>query len=574
MAGELAGVNRSSMKVSDYIVEFLYAQGVRNVYLLIGGMITHLVDSLGRQRRIKIINMHHEQSAAFAAEGSARISGVPGIAMATSGPGATNLITGIGSCYYDSYPAIFITGQVNVNEQKGNLEVRQLGFQETDIVSMVAPITKAAWRVKFPNELPNILDMAFLVACSGRPGPVLIDIPMDIQRADIVAPIYPVNIGEDVFEDDTVPNLLADIQTAKRPLILAGGGIRSARVIDQFRQFVELVKVPVVNSLMGTDVLSYNNPLRIGMIGTYGNRWANLAISYSDFLLVLGSRLDIRQTGVNTIAFKGDRIIYHVDCEPGEINNRVKGCHAILADLRSFLDEAIKQSSSQTFQERYEWLDKINALRNKWPDTDEINNISGINPNSLMHQISKASTQATSYIIDVGNHQMWAAQSLELESHQRFITSGGMGAMGFALPTSIGVSIASGEPVVLIAGDGGFQLNIQELHTIVRNELPIKMIVINNRSLGMVRQFQQSYFDERYISTYWGYSPPDFVKVARSYGISAHSIVKSEEIQTGLDRMWQNPKLPYLLEVSINPLANAYPKIAFGHTIAEMEPLI
>ena len=563
------------MKASDYIVEFLYAQGVQQVFLLIGGMITHLVDSINRQGKIQIINVHHEQAAAFAAEGVARVTGVPGVAMATSGPGATNLITGIGSCFFDSYPVIFITGQVNLNEQKGERKIRQFGFQETDIVSIVTPITKAAWRVNSAAELPEILENAFVLSCSGRPGPVLLDIPMDVQRMDITSPIKKVTLEYDAFNHEIVSSLLTDLRSAKRPLILAGGGIRSGQAIDQFRKLVAKVKVPVVNSLMAVDALPFNNLHRIGMLGSYGNRWVNLAVSRSDFLLILGSRLDIRQTGANTAAFKGDRIIYHVDCEQGELNNRIQGSFTILAHLSPFLDEVIKQSHNQKFDERHEWLNEIGDLKSKWPDTAELKDIPGINPNSLMHQISNESKTATSFIVDVGNHQMWAAQSLEIASHQRFITSGGMGAMGFALPTAIGVALASpNQPVIMIAGDGGFQLNIQELQTVVRNNLPIKMIILNNHSLGMVRQFQQSYFGERYQSTYWGYSAPDFVKVAQAYGIAASVISNPEQVQTALELMWQNPKSPYLLEVSIDTFANAYPKLAFGHTIAEMEPFV
>lgn len=563
------------MKAADYIVEYLYTQGVQSVFLLIGGMITHLVDSLHNKGKIHIINMHHEQAAAFAAEGTARINGVPGIAMATSGPGATNLITGIGSCYFDSYPAIFITGQVNVNEQKGDREIRQLGFQETDIVSIVKPITKAAWRVKSASELPEILEKAFVISCSGRPGPVLIDIPMDVQRGDISTPICPVTYKRDELVNANIPEMLTDLQAAKRPLILAGGGIRSARVIDQFRELVDAVKVPVINSLMAVDALPYNNPLRIGLLGSYGNRWVNLAVSRSDFLLVLGSRLDIRQTGADIVAFKGERKIYHVDCELGELKNRIQDSINILAYLDTFLNEAVKQSFHRKFRERHEWLEEIRHLREEWPDTAELSNIPGINPNSLMHHISKASHKAVAFIIDVGNHQMWAAQSLELDAHQRFMTSGGMGAMGYALPTAIGVSIASpGQPVVVIAGDGGFQLNIQELQTVIRNKLPIKMIILNNHSLGMVRQFQQSYFNQRYQSTYWGYTTPDFTRVAQAYGIAAHCIARPEEIQSGLEMMWHNPGEAFLLEVTIDTSVNAYPKLAFGHTIADMEPFV
>ena len=563
------------MKVSDYIADFLYAQGVNCVFEVVGGMITHLVDSLNRQGKIKIVSMHHEQAAAFAAEAMSRIVGVPGVAMATSGPGATNLLTGIGSCYFDSTPAIFITGQVNLKEQKGERPIRQLGFQETDIVSMAAPITKAVWRVQSLEDIPLILEQAFTCALSGRPGPVLIDIPMDIQGAEVSAKIPMEVSGTDGEEPDSqaIDEMFTDLRAATRPLILAGGGIRSARVANLFRKFVDQVKVPVVNSLMAVDVLPYDHRLRVGMIGTYGNRWANLAIGHADFLLVLGSRLDIRQTGSDTDAFKGNRKIYHVDCEAGEINNRLKGCKAILAHLRPFLSEALRSSAGNTFSERIEWLDEIAELRRLWPDTEELDGTLGINPNKFLHQLSRTSGRATAFIIDVGQHQMWAAQSLDLSDTQRFLTTGGMGAMGFALPAAIGAAMANpDEPVVMIAGDGGFQINIQELQTIVRNHLPVKMIVLNNRCYGMVRQFQQSYFDERYQSTLWGYSAPDFVQVARAYGIAGQTVKSPVEVLPALEGMWLDPKAPFILQVMIDTFTNVYPKIAFGHPMTEMEP--
>ncbi len=563
------------MKVSDYIADFLYAQNVKCVFELVGGMITHLIDSLNRQGKIQIVSVHHEQAAAFAAEAMARITGVPGVAMATSGPGATNLLTGIGSCYFDSIPAVFITGQVNLKEQKGNRPIRQLGFQETDIVSMAVPITKAVWRVQSPEDIPLILEQAFACALSGRPGPVLIDIPMDIQRSEITAKISKQVFGADAAEYDNqaINDMVLNLKASQKPLILAGGGLRSARVVSLFRKFVDQVKVPVVNSLMAVDVLPYTHPLRVGLIGSYGNRWANLAIGRADFLLVLGSRLDIRQTGSDVDAFKGDRKIYHIDCEAGEINNRLKGCKAILAHLRPFLSEALKSFAGSTFPERIEWLDEISELRRLWPDTKELDGTPGVNPNKFLHQLSQASRQATAFTIDVGQHQMWAAQSLDLNDTQRFLTTGGMGAMGFALPAAIGAAIATrNEPVVMISGDGGFQINIQELQTIVHHHLPIKMIILNNRCCGMVRQFQQSYFDERYQSTLWGYSAPDFVQVAQAYGIAGRTVRGPDEVQLALAAMWLDPNAPFLLQVMIDTYTNVYPKIAFGHPITEMEP--
>ncbi len=565
------------MKVSDYIANFLYAQGVNHVFELVGGMITHLVDSIGQAGNIKIISVHHEQAGAFAAEACARMTGVPGVALATSGPGATNLLTGIGSCYFDSVPVVFITGQVNRSEQKENRLIRQLGFQETDIVSMVQPITKAAWLVREPERIPDLLADAFMLALSGRPGPVLLDIPMDVQRADIVVDA-PTRVSPQPArkpDPNIIERLFSDLQQAQRPLILIGGGLRSGRAETPFRRLVDLLNVPIVNSLMAMDCLPYTHRLRVGMIGTYGNRWANLAIGRADFLVVLGSRLDVRQTGSETDLFKGGRIIYHVDCEEGEINNRVKGCFAIHSDLSEFLVQAtdwwIRSSGEKDCSA---WLEEIVELRNQWPDTEELVQVSGINPNQLMHQISTISTPAAAFVVDVGQHQMWAAQSLELLEKQRFITSGGMGAMGFALPSSIGVAISSGvhQPVVMIAGDGGFQLNIQELQTIIHHRLPIKMIIVNNQCHGMVRQFQQSYFDERYHSTYWGYSSPDLAKVAEAYGIKSKTVSASSEIPAALDKMWEDVDAPFLLQVMIDMFTNTYPKIAFGCPMTEMEP--
>jgi acetolactate synthase-1/2/3 large subunit len=539
-------------------------------------MITHLLDAIHRQGEINLVSCHHEQSAAFAADALARVTGRPGVAMATSGPGAINLLTGIGTCYFDSTPAIFITGQVNTHEKKRNKPIRQQGFQETDIVSIAHPITKAAWRVNSPREVPDILERAYNVSLSDRPGPVLIDIPMDVQGSEIDSPM-PVRLSSPVIKSPNkkfIIELLKKLSSAKRPLILAGGGIHSARASELFRNFVEKVKIPVVNSLMAVDILPYDHHLRLGMIGTYGNRWANKAIGSSDFLLVIGSRLDIRQTGADTKAFKNDKIIYHIDCEEGEINNRIKGCRTILAHIQPFLAMTAEISAQYKLPDHSDWLKKIINLKQSWPDISELKGITGINPNKFMHLLSKKSNLAAAFVVDIGQHQMWAAQSLELGADQRFITSGGMASMGFALPASLGASLAyPGQPVVLVAGDGGFQLNIQELETIIKNNLPIKIVVINNECYGMVRQFQESYFNKRYQSTYWGYSAPDFSKIAQAYGIQALTIDKPKDVISGLKQMWKDPQTPFLLQVMINPLVNTYPKIAFGLPITEMEPL-
>ena len=564
------------MKVSDYIVAFLESKGVTVVFELSGGMITHLLDSFCQHGKIHVVSMHHEQGAAFAADAFGRMTGIPGVALATSGPGAINLLTGVGSCHFDSSPAVFITGQVNRHEQKGDRPIRQLGFQETDIVSMAQPITKAAWRVKTTEEIPAIFERAFDLATEGRPGPVLVDIPMDIQRAEISAPIPAAGrrVPASVAPDESFwKRLGGQLGAAQRPLILVGGGVRSGRAAGLLREFVTQAGIPVVHSLMGVDVLPYAHPLRVGMIGSYGNRWANWAVGSSDFLLVLGSRLDVRQTGSETQSFKSGRIIVHVDCDAGEINSRVMECEPVVSQLKDFLAAGLRWLKDFSLTEKTGWLAEISARRREWPDEREVADVAGINPNELMHAISRASQKVGVYVADVGQHQMWAAQSLELTDRQRFLTSGGMGSMGFGLPAAVGAAFACPQqPVVLIAGDGGFQCNIQELQTVVRNQLPLKLVVLNNHCHGMVRQFQQSYFDSRYQSTLWGYSTPDFVKVAAAYGLEGRRIQSFDEVAEALRWLWSAPQSPMLLEVSIESSANVYPKMAFGRPITEMEP--
>lgn len=562
------------LKVSDYIAQFIAERGVTRVYELVGGMITHLIDSIQQDGRVELVSMRHEQAAAFAADATGRLTGVPGVAMATSGPGAVNLLTGVGSCYLDSSPAVFLTGQVNRHEQKGTRPIRQLGFQETDIVAMAEPITKAAIRVGSPEEVPGLLRWAFDHAVEGRPGPVLLDLPMDVQgsRIEVPAPDAREAPTRTLPRGEDIDALLADLGRAERPMVLVGAGARASQAIEPLRRLVERLGVPVVNSLLAVDALPHDHPMRFGLIGSYGNRWANMAVGRADFLLVLGSRLDIRQTGSEVEWFKGERVIHHVDIDPAEINNRVPGCRAVPADVGAYV-EAVLERGEMAVPDYGAWVEELVELRRSWPDTEEQRGTEGINPNAFMHALSAGSRNASAYVVDVGQHQQWAAQSLELESHQRFLTSGGMGAMGFGLPAAIGGSRALGGEVVMIAGDGSFQLNIQELETVVHGGLPIKLVVLDNGCHGMVRQFQQAYFAERYQSTWWGYSAPDFVSVARAYGIDALRIEDPDEISSGIDALWANPRAPFLLQVMIDPLANAYPKLAFGRPITEMEPL-
>jgi acetolactate synthase I/II/III large subunit len=554
-------------KVSDFIVKYLQAQGVEHVFELAGGMIVPLLDS-ARTAGLPLVSMHHEQAAGFAAEGMARVTGVPGVAFATSGPGATNLLTAIGSCYFDSTPAVFITGSVARNEMKGDRSVRQLGFQETDIVAMAKPVTKSAFRLMDGEDVKQALDVAFSTARSGRPGPVLIDIPIDVQTTEMGSDneAVEVDVARQAVRPHEIALALSALGRATRPLVLVGGGCAGK---DYVRMALECLNVPVVNSLMGTDVLGWDHPLRYGLIGSYGNRWANHAIAECDYLLVLGSRLDIRQTGTDVKGF-ADRVIFQVDADANEMNQRITGVNTICADVSEFCRLLVDASFPHS---ALRWTNHLDEMRAKWPDIAELKDIKGINPNVFMRLLgTRADRVAADFVIDVGQHQMWAAQSLRFSTGARFLTSGGMGAMGFALPAAIGAAFASPDPVVVIAGDGGFQLNLQELQTIVHHKLPVKMVVLNNHAHGMVRQFQDAYFGGRRQSTVDGYSAPYFPDIAMAYGIhNANWINRVEEVDDGLDRLFET-KGPALLQVDIDVNTNVYPKLAFGRPITDMEP--
>lgn len=568
------------MKATDYIARTLADKGVKFVFELTGGMITHLLDSLAREDRIRIVSCHHEQSAAFAAEAVARLTGIPGVALATSGPGATNLLTGIGSCYFDSVPAVFITGQVNTTELRPRKDMRQSGFQEADIVAIAGPLTKAAWMVDDAGDLPAALERAFAIARAGRPGPVLLDVPMDVQRAEISPPS---GRGEDLEPRmETSPSVasaavrmaLDTMASATRPLILAGGGIRAAGAAEALRSFASLTGIPVVTSLMGLDALPYGQPERVGMIGSYGNRWANLALRRSDALLVLGSRLDVRQTGSDVAAFAAGKRIVRVDVDPAELGARLLDAFTVHRDVGDFLRAALSELHGTSAVNRLAtWAAEIAGLRAKWPDIDEYVSIDGINPARFMHQLSQASGSARTYVVDVGQNQMWAAQSLELDEDQRFLTSGGMGAMGFGLPAAIGAALAAGgRPVVGVSGDGGLQVNLQELETVARLELPIKLIVLNNRCLGMVRQFQDDYFDSRRQSTVVGYGCPDFVTVAEAFEIPARTLGEEAQVVAALEWLWADETRPALLEVNLSQRSCVSPKVQFGNPVHRMSP--
>lgn len=570
------------MKTSDIIADSLKSLDIDIAFVVAGGMITHLLDSFAK-KNIRIINNYHEQASAFCVFGASKATNSPFIALATSGPGATNLLTGIGSCYFDSVPSIFITGQVNTHEKKENLKIRQLGFQETDICSMAKPITKAAYEITENSNIYSIVQEAYKVAISGRPGPVLIDIPMNIQSNFVSnhskKEINPKNTHrkQRVCRDSELEIVFDAIQTSRKPLILAGRGISCAKSNEALYRFIQHTRIPVVKSLLGIDTYNEDDNFNVGFIGSYGNRWANIAIGDCDLLIVMGSRLDIRQTGARLDIFDKKKII-HIDIDSNEINNRLKNCIGINSHLANFLYSFESRFSLSSFEEKIDWINEIHSNKKKWPSSKEQKlSESQINPNTFIELLSKnlSPEDIAFYSADVGSHQMWVAQSLVLRKNQRFITCGGMGAMGSAIPAAIGASLSLNKVRGLVfTGDGSVQMNIQELQTIVHHKLPITIIIFNNRSLGMIRQFQDSYFESNYQSTVLGYSAPDFVKIGEAYGIKSIAIENSSKLEENLKSIRAHiiSSKPLLIEVQIPMEYNALPKIAFGRTIKEMEP--
>jgi acetolactate synthase-1/2/3 large subunit len=571
-------MSTSAIKVSDYVIDFLVSKGITHVFEVCGGMLAHLLDSLYGRTDITAVSMHHELAAAIAAEGYARASENIGVAMATSGPGATNLITGIGSCFFDSIPCLFITGQVNTYEFKFDAPTRQIGFQETDIVNIVSPITKHAELITNAEAVGDCLENAYTLARNGRPGPVLLDLPMNIQREFVFQPPTAHEARKeserapnDADIDADLDNLVHIINSAYRPVIIAGGGIRLSGAPRELREFVLKTDIPVATSLMGLDAFPHDHALFIGMIGTYGNRYANLAVANADVIIALGTRFDTRQTGTKPETFARSAQIIHVDIDPAELNGKVKTAYPINADAATFLRGLNQHDFSDVRMHIKAWRERIRLYKMQYPSfftpTSET-----IEPNYFMNELSRVAPEDSIICVDVGQIQMWTGQSFDVKESQRVLTEGGMASMGSSLPMAIGASFAKPENVIIaITGDGGFQLNIQELQTVYHHRLPIKTVLLNNQCYGMVRQFQQQYFDGRYQSTVIGYSAPNFVDVARAYRIKASSISRNAEISSALSALFRDTE-PMFLEVAIDQNALVLPKLSVDMPIECQDP--
>ncbi len=559
------------VKVSDYIVDFLEKKGITDVFGYPGGMVTHLMESF--RRRENQIHAHvnyHEQASAFCACGYAQISGLPGVAYATSGPGATNLITGICNAYFDSIPAIFITGQVNTFESKKGFSMRQKGFQETDIVSMVNCVTKYCNYIADAEDIRMEMEKAWYWANEGRKGPVLLDIPMNIFRSIVETDKLPgycpgqEDVGRTEFDIPWEP-ILAAFQSAKRPAILLGAGNKAGNTRDVIREFSACTNIPLVTSMPAFDLLERSDTNNYGFVGAYGDRAANFLLAKCDLLLTVGTRLDVRQIGAVKDNFAPGAKLIRVDIDPGELSNPIKTDELqIRADAGAFWRGLLERKAF--FCVGQEWFHVCRTLREK---------LSGIDlktPNLLMQAFSRGIPREAVVTTDVGQNQVWAAQSFENKGSQKVLFSGGHGAMGYSLPAAIGAYYALRRPVISFNGDGGIQMNIQELQFLARESLPITVVVLNNQALGMIRHFQEMYFDNEYYQTVpsGGYSVPDFEKIAGAYGLPYHLVRSCDD----LDKSELRFDGPQLVEIKIEENTYVFPKLEFGKPNQDQEPLL
>ena len=514
------------MKLSDYIVSFLVQKKITDVFGYPGGMVIHLMDSFDKYK--DSINAHvnyHEQGASFCACGYGQTSNLPGGAYATSGPGATNLITGVANAFFDSIPCIFITGQVNTYESRGELQVRQRGFQETDIVSIANSITKYSVQITEAESIRYELEKAFFISMDGRPGPVLLDIPMNIQRAEIdpeKLPSYSPHICHTSDYFDEIETILHELTQAKKPVIIAGAGIRSAGMTQEFDQWIQKIQIPVVTTMIGIDCIPSDSPYCFGFLGAYGHRFANFALAKCDLIISIGSRLDSRQTGNNKTIFAENAKLIRIDIDEGEATNKIKEDERLLlCDIKKLLP-AINIDERFNFANNYQsWLDECRYLKS---------------------QLSNFSV--------------------------------GHGAMGYSLPAAIGAYYASRLPVFSFNGDGGLQMNIQELQFIIREQIPIKILLMNNHSLGMIRHFQEMYFDSKFVQTSAdkGYTTPDFCKVAAAYGLKSYTITNLSDCET-LEEIFACSG-PAFIHILCKDNTYVFPKLSMEKPIHDQDPLM
>lgn len=543
---------------SEIVIECLKEQGVDTVFGYPGGTILNVYDALYQhQDEITHVLTSHEQGASHAADGYARATGKVGVCMATSGPGATNLVTGIATAYMDSIPLVAITANVGVSL------LGKDSFQEVDIAGVVMPITKHSFIVKNVHELAGTIRRAFKIAKSGRPGPVLVDITKDVtanladyeyKKPEEIQPVT-----ESIREAD-IENAVKLIKKAKKPFILVGGGVVAADAYQEFRQFAKLMDAPVCDTLMGKGVMDGNDPHYTGMIGMHGTKVSNFGVTESDLLIVVGGRFSDRVIG-NAKKFANNAKIIQIDVDPAEINKNIVVDASIIGDAKEVLkrlNECIEQKDNS------EWLAEIDAMKEKYPVTYPTDILTGPTVISKIYEMTNGDAIITT---DVGQHQMWAAQMYKYKEPRQLLTSGGLGTMGYGLGACIGAKVGRPDKTVInIAGDGCFRMNMNEIATAVRHNIPIIQVVINNHVLGMVRQWQTLFYDKRYSNTVLD-DAVDFVKISEGMGALAFKATTLAEFEEAFGKALAAGR-PCVIDAQIGEDDKVWPMVAAGQPIS------
>ncbi len=566
------GNGKEIMTGSKIILESLIREGVDTIFGYPGGAVLNIYDELFNYKdKIKHVLVRHEQGAAHAADGYARASGKVGVVLVTSGPGATNTITGIATAYMDSVPIVILTGQVPTNL------IGNDAFQEADTVGITRPCTKHNYLVKDIKDLARTIKEAFYIASTGRPGPVLIDIPKDITSS-VYEFDYPEGVelrgynptyfGHHVQLSKVVKELL----NAKRPLLYVGGGVISSNASAELKELAELLDLPVTSTLMGLGGFPSEHSLFFGMLGMHGTYAANMAISNADFIIAIGARFDDRVTG-KVEEFGRNAKFAHIDIDPSSIGKNVKIEIPVVGDVKSVLNSLLEMLSakskeiSSTQYDRLKWLEEINIWKYEHPLSYKMNDI--IKPQYVIEKIYELTGGSAIISTEVGQNQMWAAQFYKFNSPRTFLTSGGLGTMGYGFPAAIGAQIACPDKVVFdIAGDGSIQMNIQELATAVQYNLPVKIAIVNNNFLGMIRQWQELFYKKRYSFSEMNVNP-DFVKLAEAYGAVGLRATKPNEVEDVLKKALSIKK-PVIMDLVVAPEESVYPMVAPGAPITGM----
>lgn len=527
-----------NISVADYFVEFLIANDVTDVFGYQGGMIAYIFDSLGKYRdKINYHSCATEQGAALAACGYSQSTHKLGVAISTSGPGFTNMITGIADAWCDSIPVLFLSGNVNTKDKKRKKNIRQLGFQEIQSASIAKNITKRTYEVELGQDYENIFENAYITAMSGRKGPVFIDLPINICRERINVDIEnKIKLNELFVKTENVDKevnlIINDLNTYKKPLIIAGDGIRQADAIEEFNKLVDLLQIPVVTTLPAIDVLPSTSEYRLGYMGGTARREAGIALQNADCVITIGTRLCSKQIGHNMELFiPMTKKIYRVDIDEGELDRRVKPEEIqIRIDVKFFLQRFLQILRQRNYSSRHnEWVKRCSGL------CGVLKNVDITLGNSLANQITCQFPEDANIVLDVGKNLTYCGQSAVIKNNTQVYMSAGLGTMGYALPAAIGIYYGNHRPTYVIMGDGGAQMNIQELNTIVKNKLPITIIILNNKALGNIRIFQEQYLDSRYVATSEkenDYFSCNFAEIGKAYGIKTKSVKILDEKPT------------------------------------------